>query len=831
MKRHLEGTWEIAALSPGIAFDPGDLETVRPEWMPCEGPMPAAAALRACGAWDLEHPRDFDADDWWYRCRFTADSAGPVSLRFEGLATVADVWLNGRHILHSESMFVAHTVEIPRGLRGENVLALRFHALTALLAPRQPRPKWRTRLVSHQGLRWYRTSLLGRMPGWCPPVAPVGPWRPIVIETAPLRVEHADVSAEVNGDDGFVRASLQVVLRSSTEAVGSTISVGDYDAPLTWEPLGDGRFRLAAIVRVPSPARWWPHTHGNQHLYKVHASISTGGSAGAAETIDLGRVGFRTIAVDRGVDGHGFGLLVNGTPLFCRGVCWAPLDIASLSASPSDYRTALDQLRDAGMNMVRLGGTMTYETETFHDLCDELGIMVFQDFMFANMDYPWEDEAFARTATEEVTQTLEALQSRPSLVIISGGSEVDQQRAMLGLPPGIGSRRLGEEIVSQLVQTRAPGTVWLPGTPCGGTFPFQVDCGVSHYYGVGAYRRPFEDARRSQVRFAAECLAFSNVPDGTIVPSRAPRDAGADWDFADVRDHYVRQLFGDDPNELPNELRARDPQRYLALGRVATGEAMLRTFAEWRRPGSTCRGGLVWFARDLWPGAGWGVIDSEGRPKAAYWYLKRAWAPVALLTADEGLNGLWIHAVNDTAGPIETDLRIAIYRDGLLCGAPVTTRVSVPARGHHSLHADALFEGFRDLTHAYRFGPPAHDVIAASLRDAGTGLFLAGACYFPGPLPAGSDRDVGLTVRTELGADGYALVLATERFAHAVAIDVEGFVPDDNYLNLEPGETRTVGLRAITTGLVPRGRVSALNGRDTVPLKAPIVVAEAVHAG
>jgi beta-mannosidase len=360
-----------------------------------------------------------------------------------------------------------------------------------------------------------------------------------------------------------------------------------------------------------------------------------------------------------------------------------------------------------------------------------------------------------------------------------------------------------------------------------------VDCGVSHYYGVGAYRRPFEDARRSQVRFAAECLAFSNVPNSSIVygKSRVPRDPGADWDFEDIRDHYVRRLFGDDPNELPNELRTRDPQRYLALGRVATGEAMLRTFAEWRRPGSTCRGGLVWFVRDLWPGAGWGVIDSEGRPKAAYWYLKRALAPVALLTADEGLNGLWIHAVNDTAGPIETDLRIAIYRDGLLCGAPVTTRVSAPARGHHSLHADALFEGFRDLTRAYRFGPPAHDVIAASLRDAGTGLFLAGACYFPGPLPAGSDRDVGLTVRTELGADGYALVLATERFAHAVAIDVEGFVPDDNYLNLEPGETRTVGLRAITTGMVPRGRVSALNGRDTVPLKAPIVVAEAVHAG
>src|SRR5580765_3317735 len=246
--RPLDGRWEIAALSPGLASHPADLETMQPEWMPCAGPMPAAAALRGCGRWDLENPRDFDADDWWYRCTFTADCAGPVRLRFEGLATVADVWLNGRHILHSESMFVAHDVGIPGGLRGENLLALRFHALTALLRTRRPRPKWRARLVSHQGLRWYRTSLLGRMPAWCPPVAPVGPWRPILIETGPLRIEHANVHAEIDGDGsdvGVVRTALQVVLPSSAgtvQSVHGAIRVGDWEAPLASEPLGSDRF-------------------------------------------------------------------------------------------------------------------------------------------------------------------------------------------------------------------------------------------------------------------------------------------------------------------------------------------------------------------------------------------------------------------------------------------------------------------------------------------------------------------------------------------------------------------------------------------------------------
>jgi beta-mannosidase len=800
MPRPLEGAWEIAALPPGLASEPADLDMAQPEWMPCAGPMTAASALRACGAWDFDHPRDFDADDWWYRCTFTADVAGSVALRFEGLATVADVWLNGRHILHSESMFVAHTVETAGRLRGENVLVLRFHALAPLLAQRRPRPKWRTRLVSHQGLRWHRTSLLGRMPGWCPPVAPVGPWRPILIETSPLRVKRKDVRAEVSGDDGIVRASFEAACPSPPHG---SISVGDAEGPLTCESLGDGQYLLGASIRVPHPNRWWPHTHGDQPLYEVRATV-------AGETIDLGRVGFRTIAVDRGPDGRGFGLDVNGTPVFCRGVCWTPLDIVSLSASPSEYRAALEQLRDAGTNMVRVPGTMTYEPSAFHDLCDELGILVFQDLMFANMDYPWEDEAFARTVKEEVSQALDTLQSRPSLAVLCGGSEVEQQRAMLGLPrrsASLQARRSAslqacpEDFgLAELVQTRAPGVAWLQGTPCGGTFPFHVDSGVSHYYGVGAYRRPFEDARRAQVRFAAECLAFSNVPHGaTLYPkSHVPRDAGSDWDFEDVRDHYVAQLFAVDPNEL----RARDPQRYLALGRVATGEAMLRTFSEWRRPGSTCRGALVWFARDLWPGPGWGVVDSQGGPKAAYWYLKRACAPVALLAADEGLNGLWFHVVNDTAEPLEADLRIAMYHDGVRREA-VSTRVSVPPRGGHSVHADALFEGFRDLTYSYRFGPPAHDAIAASLRDVATGALRASACYFPGPLPDplldGNACAVGLTIHTEPGA----LVLTTERFAHAVAIDVEGFVPDDNYIFLEPGEPRTIRLSAMTPNVAP----------------------------
>jgi beta-mannosidase len=797
--------------------------------------MTAAAALRASGDWDPRHPRDFDADDWWYRCRIAIDLPPPVRLRFEGLASIADVWLNGRLILHSDNMFVGGSVSVEEDLPAGSELVFCFHALRPLLEARHRRPRWRTRLVRHQALRWYRTSLLGRIQSWCPPVAPVGPWRAVRIERGPLFVERADVRADVDGERGLVRVLLLGTCESPVGAE-ATITVGDCTGPLTYAPTSDGRFTLAGVVPIGRVERWWPHTHGDQRLYDVRANLAVDGRLA---TIELGRVGFRTLQVDPGVDGDGFTIVINGTPIFIRGACWTPLDLVALRARGDDYRVALDQLCGAGMNMIRIGGTMTYEADELHDLCDELGILVWQDLMFANMDYPFEDEAFARSVEHETTQLLAGLESRPSLAVVCGGSEVDQQAAMLGLRPSEPGAGSGADRLRMNVRALAPGAAYLPSTPSGGAFPFQVNAGVSHYYGVGAYRRPFDDARRAGVRFAAECLAFSNVPDARTIDAAldegempghhprwkaaVPRDPGSGWDFEDVRDHYVERLFG----VAPAELRARDPERYLTLGRVATGEAMLRTFAEWRRPGSTCSGGLVWFARDFVPGAGWGIVDASGRPKASYWYLKRALAPVALLAADEGLNGLWFHAINDTAAAIEVELRIALYRHGEPYHTPAFAALTVAARGHQSIHADALFGQFLDLTYAYRFGPPGHDVIAATLRDPVTGALLASACYYPGRLPADPLLDVGLSARAEPAAGGsITLVLEAERFAHSVAIDLEQGVPDDNYLHLEPHEPRQITVRRTEIGSPLRGTVAALND----PRAVPFIVVEAANA-
>ena len=245
---------------------------------------------------------------------------------------------------------------------------------------------------------------------------------------------------------------------------------------------------------------------------------------------------------------------------------------------------------------------------------------------------------------------------------------------MLGLDPALGKGRSTASCCRAAIAEADVDAPYVPSAPWGGDLPFRTDRGVANYYGVGAYRRPLEDARRAEVRFASECLAFANVPDeagleglrvdgGLAVGGRleagVPRDEGAGRDFDDVRDHYLERLFGVDPAEL----RRVDHDRYLELSRAASGEVMAETYGEWRRAGSPCQGALILWLKDLAPGAGWGVLDHRGEPKVAYHHLRRALAPVAVWSTDEGLGGIGVHVANDRPQPLAARLRVALYRD------------------------------------------------------------------------------------------------------------------------------------------------------------------------
>jgi beta-mannosidase len=809
---HALSRFVLISTKPGAHASPSQVDFSAGRAFPVPGTL--AGVLAAAGEVDLARPPALEAQDHWFRTELPELPPGcGHTLVCEGLASVVEVWLDDLRIGESRSMFVPLEVRLPANVRPGASLTFCARALKAELQKRRPRPRYRTRIVADQQLRYLRTSLVGRTSGFCPEVPVVGPYRAVRIEShGALRLCAARVRSQLGPDAGWVDVSVELEgeLREAELEVAGDAGHGSSSAACS---VREGRTLVAGRVRIADPAQWWPHTHGAQPLSHVRLRLPDG------VTLELGRVGFRSLVVDRTTDGTGFGLVVNGVPVFCRGAVYTTGDL--LRVDGDDVPRTLGAARAAGMNMLRVAGIGTYPDAAFYALCDELGILVFQDFMFANLDYPVGDAAFLAEVRAEARHLVGVLGQHPCLTVLCGGSEVEQQMAMLGLAEDERQNALFSEHLPTICAELAPDVPYVPSSPSGGGLPFHVDAGVGHYFGVGAYLRPLDDARRSHVRFASECLAFANIPARETIEhfmrdlempfhhprwkERVPRDRGAGWDFEDVRDHYLKLLFQVEPRTL----RYADSERYLALSNAAVGEAMLATFSEWRRPESSCRGGLVLWLRDLWAGAGWGVIDALGRPKSAYYYLARAMAPQALLLTDEGLNGLHLHLLNERATPLATRVGVALYRDGEVLVERAECDVHIAARGAHRTSVEELLGHFCDPTYAYRFGPPGFDLVVAHITNA------AGEQLDAFHLPLGAlrpvERELGLTAhfKDKDGAPG--VLVSTRKFAQCVALDVPGYLPEDDYFHLAPGRSRFIPLRPHGPKGPARGTLGAIN--------------------
>jgi beta-mannosidase len=801
--------WNLVLTEAGSCVLPSDVP-IASQFIPAPVPGTVAQALEGAGLFDRENPHALNTRDAWYLCRLFDEDAGDAVLRLKGLATLCDVFLNGQKILSSESMFESHDIAVT--LIGGDELALCFRALEPRLGEPGPRARWRPQMITPQGLRMVRTTLLGYMPGWCPEVHAVGPWRPIsllrrgtvVIRDLTLRPDLTDAG------EGRLYASL-----FTDDDVGEfVLQCGEFEQAFTRN--GGGQY--VATLKISDVQQWWPHTHGVPFLYPVSIVVD-------GVVHDLGRTGFRRITVDRGMDGEDFALVVNGERVFCRGAVWTTADIVSLPGDNQDYRPWLTLAAEAGMNMIRIGGTMAYETSGFFHLCDEMGILVWQDFMFANFDYPKADKAFLAHVETEVGQFLSDTRLSPSLAIVCGGSEMYQQAAMFGLPERYWASPITEEIISAVTSDLRADVPYIVNSPSGGTMPFAPNSGVTHYYGVGAYMRPLDDARRADIRFAAESLAFAHVPqDRTLtrhlaVPAvhspqwkaRVPRDRTASWDFEDVRDHYLTELYG----FAPDRLRREDPDFYLDLSRAVTSEVVEAAYAEWRRKGSGCNGALVWTLQDLLPGPGWGVIDSTHEPKPVWYAMRRAFRPVQVLLMDEGTNGLDVHVINELAMPLDLDLDVTCLRDGQQAVVSGRKELSIAARTKEKIACTDLFGAFFDTTYAFRFGPPSHDVTVARLYSRATGALLSEAFHFPqGRAKAFHAAELQASVSQHEG--DWFVDVHSDRLAQSVHVDLDAYRAEDDWFHLAPGLIRRLKLiprDGITGDTIPSGQIKALGSQ------------------
>ena len=826
--RDLSDGWEYASLKPGSATHPSALATMSIEWQSAIVPGTVAGAEKVARNF-LYGKTNYDIHDYWYRCRVILPEGARINLQFDGLATIAEVFWNDHHILSSTNMFLPQTIDATSFTK-EGTLWIRFCSVDEALKAKRPRPKWRTRLVDNQQLRWIRRTLLGRIPTWSPPVAPVGPWRGVKI-IANQHVGFDLIESKQTYDDksGNITFSLRLNLTGfdKSKIDGLCLQLDERSIPLIVNEVTESKLEATLSTTIEPRDFWWPHTHGEPKLCKVSVTYSIGGEP---HQVDLGYTGFRHIEVDQS-QGN-FRLSVNGTVIFCRGACWTPIDPVNYGCDTNQVAELLGSIRSAGMNMLRLVGSMVYETSDFYRLCDRLGILVWQDFMFSNLDYPFSDDSFRTGVRAEIESFLRKTQLNPSIAILCGNSDIEQQTAMLGLPPHMWRPAFFADELPTLVRELRPDATYVPSSPTGGDLPFEADTSISHYYGVGAYLRPLSDARLAEVKFAAECLGFANVPETSTIfewlkngetppthprwKERVPRDGGASWDFDDVRDHYLQLLFGVDPLKL----RYSYLEQYMVMSRITSGEVMLRTIQEWRRVGSSCSGAIIWWLKDLWLGPGWGVIDADCKPKAAYYFLSRAMAPTTLFFTDEGLNGLDIHAINESQHEIAGNVEIEFLNSSCISVGRYSASLVCEPHSSRKFRIAALTEHFNDSSYAYRFGPPAHSVVRARWIAMGSNKVVAESFHFPAGYNLPKEPDLQLTYTLRKVDDrNWQLHLTANKFIQYLHLEMLDCTVSDNYFHLFPASSRTVDIKLNRDQPCPEGHLSALNSLTQITLR------------
>ncbi len=797
--RALEG-WQFAKSAAGARKAP--LDALDLEWLPAEVPGTVAARLWGEQSISYSSSLPLDDDDFWYRVEFRTQGSEPaeVWLHMDGLATFAEVWLDDNLILESDNMFCAHSLNVSEHCEKVDTshwLYIRFCALTPFFNLKHTRAKWRTPFVQHRNLRFVRTSLIGRLPGLQPLIPVVGPWRPVALEEVVLpRLSLSSINVELVDKLGvidivvLIQGLLQSLdsdsLRLYCEGEGSTkleIVTGDEE----------GFFMARGRLEIENPDLWWPHTHGVPAIY--HASVK-GRVGGKPAFFDIQPIGFRTVKL---LDP--FTISVNGVQLFCRGACWRPLEILSMNPTSDRLRRVLDLAVSAGMNMLRITGEAAYETDEFYRLCDELGIMLWQDFMFARLDYPVDDGLFLKSIIKETTQLLERLAPHPCLTVLCGNTEVAQQAAMLGLEREKWSNIWFDSELPNICDRLASGIPFWRSSPDGGDMPFYTDSGVSHYFGVGVYRQELSDAVVNAPVFASECLAFG-IPSlgshGTSSDSDAvfdsPADPNAKSSFLDVAEYYAMRIYGADFTKLKDS----DVHRYQILCALAVGELMYYVQSWWRRKNIHCKGSLVIALNDVVEGNGWGVLDSQDNPKAPYFFLKRAWSPLGLILVDQGVNGLQVIVHNDHPSNFVGCLRLSFCRyDGFVVFGG-EQYLNLEARSTVELSAESVIGHFLDSSYTYQFGDPAFDFALGELVDSHGEVVretvtVSGENQFLAP----QDIDIDILIDVIDQEDGRLVVtLTASKFVQSLSLVTNGYELSDNYFHLLPNRVKVVSVKA-----------------------------------
>jgi beta-mannosidase len=794
-KIDLHKGWTVRAVGGAIPEEVG------------EGPRPAVVPgtvhtdLLAAGVipdpYTGTHENDLvwlHRSSWLYETTLRAEPAAAgerVDLVFDGLDTVATIALDGAELGHTANMHRGYRFDVRDRLRGPAPLSVRFDSALAYAEALQDRIGGRPHVNTHP-FNAVRKMAASFGWDWGPDLQTAGIWKPVRLERWRVgRLAQTRVLSTLDDDGTTGRLSVHVkVERSGLEEAGDLqirVTAGDRSGAVV---LPAGVTTGAVEIEVPGAPVWWPAGHGAQPLADVEVSLLD--ADGTALDAVARRVGFRSVRLDESPDeaGHRFALIVNGRPVFALGLNWIPEDHLLTRLTRQDYADAVDRAVAANANLLRVWGGGIFESDDFYDVCDERGVMVWQDFLLACAAYP-EEEPIRSEILAEVRENVTRLSSHPALVIWNGGNE-----NIWGHEDWKWKERLGDltwgagyyyrdfpALLAELDPTRPyhPGSPSSPGFDPEVVHPNDERYGTRHEWEAWN-RRDYTWHDRFKPRFCSE-FGWQAPPTwstltGALEPADRHKTSAA---------FLLHQKAADGNDKLDCGLAHHLPvPEDFADWNWATqlNQARATTYAvhHLRSWAPHTMGSVLWQLNDCWPVTSWAVVDGAGRRKPAWYAVRDAYRP-RLVTFQPRDAGVALVAVNDTDEA--WDSRIRLRRTGFdgaeLAAAEIGLRVEA-----RSVTTVPLAPALLDVADVSR------EVLVADVDGLrATRLFAEDfdLAYDPAPV----------TAEVVSTPDGYAITVTATAFARDVTVLADRVAPDalvdDMLVDLLPGESRTIGVR------------------------------------
>ncbi len=809
----LDGKWQVEQVGANLAFTgrvPGDVLTdlVRAKKVPDPYYRENENEVQWVGE-----------ADWVYRRTFKASAKllrqDRVLLTCDGLDTFATVRMNGKKVASTDNMFRRYAWDVKDLLQeGENALDITFQSVNPYTRKRSAERFIKSTVGGgHPNAypSWVRKEQCNFGWDWGPVLVTAGIWRSIrLVGVSAARFTDIRIDQEHrpagggsgtrgrSGKTGAVRlhvsADVEVYTKAALRVKAEVSFQGKVVATQEAEQLQSD---VQLELEVSAPALWWPQGMGAQPLYEVRLVLMD--ADGAEVDVQQRRIGLRTLRLDRHPDawGESFQFVVNGIPFFAKGANWIPVDALLGRRTPDDYRRLLEDSVAANMNMLRVWGGGIYEDEVFYDLCDELGICVWQDFMFACMAYPSWDGAFMENVEAEASDNVRKLRHHPCLALWCGNNELEQQAVeKIWQQPGAMSwedySALFDDLLARVVREHGPQTDYWPcspHSPQGDRLDFNnAASGDAHLWGVWHGKKPFEWYRTCEHRFNSE-FGFQSFPEPrTVCGYTKPEDRNV---TTAVMEHHQRSGIGNttimqymlDWFRVPTSF-----EMTLWTSQILQGMAMKYACEHWRRSMPRGMGTLYWQLNDVWPVASWASIDYHGRWKALHYMARHFYAPILVSGLEDAAKGtIDIHITSDLLRATSGTLTWVVTRAS---GKKIRTgekRVRTPVNGNRKVMTLKL----ADLLAVH--GP--RDLLVWLSFEAEGQSPSRNLVYFARPKHLELVSDPGIRATVAGASDGmYTVTLKTKYAALWCWLELEGVDArySDNFVHIRPGAPVTV---------------------------------------